>query len=149
MPIESIIRDRHMNEVQKRKFDPKIETRVRREEFRKVEELAKEEGKSKSEVLREALLWYLDNREQLKNQDRETLTVKAINAMSNRLAAMIARLSRIDGTLFELTYASMNTTDEGKAAFEAALAKAKQKMANSLDQDERELAEKTKRIIKG
>ncbi len=54
----------------KRSFNPKIETRLRREEYNKIEKLADEQKKSKSEVLREAALWYLDNQERLKNQKR-------------------------------------------------------------------------------
>jgi TRAP-type C4-dicarboxylate transport system substrate-binding protein len=51
-------------------------------------------------------------------------------------------------TLFELTYVSMSGTEDGKKAFEAALTKAKQKMAKSVEQDERDIVEKMKKVVK-
>jgi metal-responsive CopG/Arc/MetJ family transcriptional regulator len=133
----------------KRSFNPKIETRLRREEYNKIEKLADEQKKSKSEVLREAALWYLDNQEQLKNQKRETEMVKATDAMADRICAMLARQGRLMATLFELTYVSMSQTKEGREAFEAALTKAKQKMAQKVEADEHDLVKKMKKVVKG
>jgi predicted DNA-binding protein len=135
-------------ESKKRSFNPQVETKLRREDFNRLDELAKIEKKTKSEVLREALLWYLDNQEQLKNQERETVMAKATDAMANRVCAMLARQGRLMATLFELTYVSMSQTKEGKEAFEAALTKAKQKMAKSVEQDERDIVEKMKKVVK-
>lgn len=136
-------------QTEKRSFDPRVETKLRREDFKRVDELAILEKKTKSEVVREAVLWYLDHKEELKNLERDTVTVKAIDAMTNRVCAMLARQGRLMATLFELTYVSMSQTEEGKAAFNAALTKAKQKMAQSVEADERDMVEKMKRVIKG
>jgi hypothetical protein len=43
----------YMVEGKRRVFKPKLETKVRREEFQKVSALAAMEGKTKSEVVRE------------------------------------------------------------------------------------------------
>ena len=51
------------------------------------------------------------------------------------------------GTLFELTHANMAGTKEGKAAFEAALTSAKQKMAKAVEKDERELVDAMKKTV--
>ena len=135
-------------ESKKRTFNPQVETKLRREDFNRLDEFAKLEKKTKSEVLREALLWYLDSQEQLKNQERETVTAKAIDSMTNRVCAMLARQGRLMATLFELTYANMSQTKEGKEVFEAALQKAKQKMAQAVEKDERDIVESMKKVLK-
>jgi len=138
-----------MAESKKRVFKPKLETKVRREDFQRVEEIARSDNKTKSEVVRDAVLWYLDHREELKNEPKETAYAQAVNAMTNRVCAMLARQGRLMGTLFELTYANMGQTKEGAAAFEAAANTAKQKMAKAVDKDERDLVDAMKRVAKG
>jgi metal-responsive CopG/Arc/MetJ family transcriptional regulator len=134
-------------EQKKREIKPTVETKLTREDFKRVEELAKEDGVSKSELVRQALLWYMAHRDELKNEPRDTMIVNAIEAMTNRVCAMLARQGRQVGTLVELTYSNMSQTKEGKAAFEAAFQSAKQKQARSIEKDERELVEAMKRTV--
>ncbi|MBX9941896.1 MAG: hypothetical protein K2Y32_21695 [Candidatus Obscuribacterales bacterium] len=138
-----------MREAKKREFKPKLETKVRREDFQRVSDLAKLEKKTKSEVVREAVLWYLENQEQLKNEPRETAVALEIQGMTNRICAMLARQGRQIGTVYELTYNSMSGTKEGKSAFEAAANTAKQKHARRVQDDEREVVEAMKKKVKG
>ena len=49
-------------EEKKRGFKPTLETKLTREDFNRVDAMAKAEGRTKSEVMREALLWYLDHK---------------------------------------------------------------------------------------
>jgi metal-responsive CopG/Arc/MetJ family transcriptional regulator len=137
-----------MTETKKREFKPKLETKLRREDFKRVDDLAKLEGKTKSEVVREAVLWYLDNREQLKNESRDGVIAQSIDAMANRVCAMLARQGRLIGTVFELTYSNMSRTGEGKSSFEAAVTTANRKMVRAVQKDERELAEAMKKTVK-
>ncbi len=137
-----------MVEAKRRVFKPKVETKLRREDFQKVEDLAKLENKTKSEVVRDAVLWYLANQEQLKNEPRDSVMAEAIEAMANRVCAMLARQGRQIGTVFELTHSSMSGTAEGKAAFEAASTTASQKMARAVQKDERDLVEAMKKAVK-
>lgn len=134
-------------EKKKREVKPTVETKLSREDFKRVDDLAKEDGVSKSELVREAIRWYLANRDELKNEPRDTMIVGSIDAMTNRVCAMLARQGRLIGTLFELTYTNMSQTKEGKASFDAALASAKQKMAKSVEKDERDLVEAMKRTV--
>jgi metal-responsive CopG/Arc/MetJ family transcriptional regulator len=138
-----------MAEPKKREFKPKVETRLRRDEFRKLDDLATLEKKSKSEVVREAVLWYLANQEQIKNEPRETAIALEIEGMTNRICAMLARQGRQIATVFELTHASMSQTPEGEAAFEAAVATANQKQNRSVTKDEREVVDAMKKKVKG
>lgn len=137
-----------MIETKKRAFKPRVETKLTREDFKKVDELAMMENKTKSEVVRDAVLWYLENQEQIRNEERETVTAKSIDAMTNRVCAMLARQGRLIATLFELTYANMSQTEAGKEAFNTALSRAKQKMAKTVEQDEKHVVEAMKRALK-
>ena len=135
-------------QAEKPEYKPRVETKLRREDFKRVEDLAKEDGVTKAEIVREAVLWYLAHRDELRNEPRDSMITGAIEAMTNRVCAMLARQGRLIGTLFELTHANMAATKEGKAAFEEALTSAKQKMAKAVDKDERDLVEAMKKTVK-
>lgn len=134
-------------EEKKRTFRPTLETKLTREDFNRVDAMAKAEGRTKSEIMREALLWYLDHKAELANKPRDTETVLAIKEMTNRVCAMLARQGCLVGTLYELTYMSL-PTEEAKKQFQAANSTAKQKMRNRLEKDEKELAEKLSGIVR-
>ena len=134
-------------EEKKRGFKPTLETKLTREDFNRVDAMAKAEGRTKSEIMREALLWYLDHKAELANKPRETETVLAIKEMTNRVCAMLARQGGKVGTLYELTYMSL-PNEEAKKQFQAANSTAKQKMRTRLEKDEKELAEKLGGIVR-
>jgi predicted DNA-binding protein len=134
-------------EEKKRGFKPTLETKLTREDFNRVDAMAKAEGRTKSEIMREALLWYLDHKAELANKPRETETVQAIKEMTNRVCAMLARQGGQVGTLYELTYMSL-PNEEAKKQFQAANSTAKQKMRTRLEKDEKELAEKLGGIVR-
>ncbi len=131
----------------KPEYKPRVETKLSRQDFKRVDDLAKEDGVTKAEIVREAVLWYLANRDELRNEPRDSMITTSIEAMTNRVCAMLARQGRLIGTLFELTYANMANTKEGKTAFESALTLAKQKMAKAVEKDERDLVEVMKRTV--
>lgn len=134
-------------EEKKRGFKPTLETKLTREDFNRVDAMAKVEGRTKSEIMREALLWYLDHKAELANKPRETETVQAIKEMTNRVCAMLARQGGQVGTLYELTYMSL-PNEAAKKQFQAANSTAKQKMRTRLEKDEKELAEKLGGIVR-
>lgn len=135
-----------MSEGKKRKFKPTVETKLAQADSNRVAELARAEGKTKSEVVREAVLWYLEHKEELANRDRETQIAKEIKAMTDRVCGMLARQGAALGTLYELTWMSLPNED-AKEQFRAAVTTAKQKMRNRLEKDERDLAEQLKRAV--
>jgi stringent starvation protein B len=137
-----------MGESKKYEFKPRVETKLSRADFKRVDDLAREDGVTKSEIVREALLWYLEHRDEIKNEPRETAIAQQIEAMTNRVCAMLARQGRWMGTMFELTNISMSQTKEGREAFETARKTAAQKMARSIEKDERDLVEAMKRTVK-
>ncbi|MGI0133581.1 MAG: ribbon-helix-helix protein, CopG family [Candidatus Micrarchaeaceae archaeon] len=137
-----------MTESKKRVFKPKLETKLAREDHRRVDDLARAEGKTKSEVLREAVLWYLDNKEQIKNEPHDKAIALSIEAMTNRICAMLARQGRQVATMFELTHDSMSGTAEGEASFAAAVTRANQKTAKRVQEEERELIAAMRKALK-
>lgn len=133
--------------AEKPEYKPRVETKLNRKDFRRVDDLAKEDGVTKAEVVREAVLWYLAHRDEIRNEPRDSMITSSIEAMTNRVCAMLARQGRLIGTLYELTYSNMTSTKEGKESFESALTAAKQKMAKSVEKDERELVASMKKTI--
>jgi hypothetical protein len=136
-----------MIEEKKRKFKPTVETKLAQADSNRVGELARLEGKTKSEVVREAVLWYLAHKEELKNRDRDTQIATEIRGMTDRICAMLARQGDAVGTLYELTWMSLPNED-ARAQFKTAETTAKQKTRKRMEKDERDLAEVMKKVVK-
>lgn len=131
----------------KRKFKPTVETKLAQADSNRVGELARKEGKTKSEIVREAVLWYLDHKEELEYKDRELQIAKEIRGMTDRICGMLARQGAALGTLYELTWTSLPNED-AREQFRAAMTTAKQKMRNRLEKDERDMAEALKKVVR-
>ncbi len=147
-----------MNEVKKRVFNPRVETRLTRADINRLDEAAKTAGKSRSDFTRQALLWYLDNQENLEHDQRETEIakamryatdqhVKAINSGVERVCKMLARQGAAIGTLYELSWMALPDDENARAAFEAASNTAKQKMRKHVERDEAEISDKMKKVV--
>ena len=147
-----------MEAAKKRVFSPKVETRLTRADITRLDKAAKAEEKSRSDFVRQALLWYLDNQEKLEHDERETEVakamryatdqhVKAINNGVERICKMLARQGTAIGTLYELSWMALPDDENARAAFEAASNTAKQKMRKHVERDEADLATRTKKVI--
>ena len=145
-------------EPKKRVFSPKVETRLTRADINRLDQAAKTAGKSRSDFVRQALLWYLDNQEKLEHDGRETEVakamryatdqhVKAINSGVERVCRMLARQGAAIGTLYELAWMALPDDEDARGAFEAAANTAKQKMRKHVDRDESELAASFKKVV--
>ena len=147
-----------MDEAKKRVFNPRVETRLTRPDITRLDEAAKTDGKSRSDFVRHALLWYLDNQEKLEHDKRETEVaqamryatdqhVKAINSGVDRVCKMLSRQGSAIGTLYELSWMALPDDENARAAFEAASNTAKQKMRKQVDKDADELASSFKKVV--
>lgn len=147
-----------MAEVKKRVYNPKVETRLARQDITRMDEAARIAGMSRSEFARKALLWYLDNQEKLTIDDRENETakamryatdqhVKAINSGVDRICKMLSRQGAAIGTLYELSWMALPDDENARKAFEAASNIAKQKIRKRIEQDEAELVERIKKVV--
>ncbi|MBX9686253.1 MAG: hypothetical protein K2X27_06095 [Candidatus Obscuribacterales bacterium] len=139
------------------RFSPKVETRLTRADINRLDGAAKAAGTTRSDFIRRGLLWYLDNLDNLKDAEREGQTaqairyatdqiVKAILSATDRICGMLARQGAEVGTLYELTWRACGTA-EAKEQFTAAANTAKQRQRNRLDNDERSIAERTKKVV--
>jgi hypothetical protein len=119
---------------------------------------SKERGVTKSELAREAIRCYIANYEEIKGQTRDgeiaaamryatEQIVKAINGGIDRICKMLARQGRAIGTLYELSWMSLPDDEDARKAFEAAPTRAKQKMARHVENDEKEFAERLKKVV--
>ncbi len=149
-----------MEAAKKRVFSPKVETRLTRADINRLDKAAKAEEKSRSDFVRQALLWYLDNQEKLEHDERETEVakamryatdqhIKAINNGVERICKMLARQGTAIGTLYELSWMALPDDENAKMAFEAAANTAKQKMRRHVEKDENELAASFKKVVTG
>lgn len=149
-----------MEASKKRVYSPKVETRLTRADINRLDEAAKTAAKTRSDFVRQAVLWYLDNQENLEHDKRETEVakamryatdqhVKAINSGVERICKMLARQGAAIGTLYELSWMALPDDENAKMAFEAAANTAKQKMRKHVERDEAELSEKMKKVVTG
>lgn len=147
-----------MDEKIKRVYSPKVETRLARKDISRLDELARAAGKSRSELARQALLWYLDNQDKLEIDLREAETakamryatdqhVKAINSGVDRICKMLSRQGAAIGTLYELSWMALPDDENARKAFEAASNIAKQKIRKRVELDEAELVERIKKVV--
>lgn len=138
---------------------PRVETRLASADVKRLEAAAEKAGQSRAEFARQALLWYLDNLENLEHDKREAEVaqamkyateqhVRAINSGVDRICKMLARQGRAVGTLYELAWMALPDDDNARAAFENAVQIAKQKMARHVERDEQEIAEKMKKVVR-
>jgi hypothetical protein len=113
----------------------------------RLEALAKIDGKTKTELAREAMTWYLDHRENEQNADRDSVYAKALKEMTNRICGMRARQGAEVGVLYEVTWRNFEANNDAES-FISAANYVKSKMRKRLDADEKALAAKMGNIVK-
>ena len=144
--------------MSKKRPDPKVETRLTPKDMERLNSFSATSKRSKAEIARESIRWYLDNQEQIGVKTRDTETaqairyatvelVKAINSGVDRICKMLARQGRAIGTLYELSWMSLPDDENARKAFEAAATRAKQRMARHVEKDEEKLAETMKKVV--
>jgi predicted DNA-binding protein len=109
--------------------------------------LAKRDGKTKTELAREALTWYLDQRENEEHAERDGVYAKAIKEMTNRICGMLARQGTALGVLYELTWRSLSDA-ESRSEFDSIVNQVKAKQRKRLDGDEKALTAKMAAVVK-
>lgn len=124
----------------------------------KLAELAGLQSRTKTEIAREAIRFYLNNYENIKNQSRDheiaeaikyatNQLLKAISSGVDRICKMLARQGAAIGTLYELSWMALPDDEDARRIFESAANKAKDKMRKRLELDEAEIAERNKKIV--
>lgn len=111
-----------------------------------VKELSTEHERTKTELAREAIRWYLDHYDKIKEDKRQSEITQALNAMTNRICGMLARQGAEIGTLYELAWQG-HVENKIEARFTAAANQVKSNMRKRLTEDERKIAESMKKVV--
>jgi hypothetical protein len=99
------------------------------------------EKKTRPEVTRDAMLWYLDNREKLAEDMRQSKLEKRIKHMEDRLASLLSKANLDLGTLVQIMFNKMGGTEAEKTeAFKKARRQSVKRLRTKL-QDESEMTE--------
>ena len=78
-------------------------------------EIANGKQRTRTEVAREAIRWYLDNYEQLANTGRDSLIEKRLKKLEDRLAKLQIKTAIDAGMIFLLMYRHMDLDERDKA----------------------------------
>jgi metal-responsive CopG/Arc/MetJ family transcriptional regulator len=124
----------------------KIDTYLSAQDHQRLISLTKIKRKTRSEVVREAVRWYLDNHEQNKQTKNESELSKNIKNMTDRICGMLARQGAQTGTLYELAWQN-HVENKMQARFVAASNVVKGKMRKRLEDDEKAIAERMNKVV--
>lgn len=120
---------------------PRIETRLAREDFSRFETLVKETGRTRTEVVREAVLHYLDCAEPepeiQRVHERDRLIVNALKSMENRYSGLLVRLGIDLETVVALLWAS-SPKDSREKLFAECKRVGQERFRRTLDNVEKE-----------
>jgi hypothetical protein len=132
-----------------RKYTP-LNVNLSTDDHHRLAEMAKElstdQERTKTEVAREAIRWYLDHYEKIKEDKRQSEITQALNAMTNRICGMLARQGAEIGTLYELAWQN-HVDNKIEPRFTAAANTVKTNMRKRLTEDERRIAESMKKVV--
>ncbi len=117
---------------------PQLATRLSSPDLDRFNALAETKGWTKAELAREAIRWYLDNQDNLKNSTRDNLYAKEIHKMADRLVAFLVPMRREISALVHLSYYNI----EDKRQLKSALKFAFDQMRKQLPAEERAIADK-------
>lgn len=124
----------------------KIDTYLSAQDHQRLLSLTKVKRKTRSEVVREAVRWYLDNHEQTKPSKNESELSKNIKNMTDRICGMLARQGAQTGTLYELAWQN-HVENKIQDRFVAANNLVKGKMRKRLEDDEKAIAERMNKVV--
>lgn len=132
-----------------RKYTP-LNVNLSTDDHHRLAEMAKEissdQERTKTEVAREAIRWYLDHYEKIKEDKRQSEITQALNAMTNRICGMLARQGAEIGTLYELAWQN-HVDNKIEPRFTGAANTVKANMRKRLTEDERKIAESMKKVV--
>ena len=132
-----------------RKYTP-INVNLSSDDHRRLEKMAKdlssEHPRTKTDLAREAIRWYMDHYDKIKEDKHQSEVTQALNAMTNRICGMLARQGAEIGTLYELAWDN-HVENKIEGRFTAAANRVKSNMRKRLTDDERKIAESMKKVV--
>jgi len=132
-----------------RKYTP-LNVNLSADDHRRLGDMAKElstdHERTKTDLAREAIRWYLDHYATIKDDKRQSEITQSLNAMTNRICGMLARQGAEVGTLYELAWQN-HVDNKIEPRFTAAANSVKANMRKRLTEDERRIAESMKKVV--
>lgn len=124
---------------------PTIETKLSEADFVRFEQLCRLEDKTKTELAREAIRFYMDQKENQLLDERESALELRIKKMEDRIAKLIIKVGLDVGTLHQLFW-SRSDKDSRDELFTQCYISAVKRLQNKLSNQEDELVSKAKNI---
>lgn len=124
---------------------PTVETKLSEPDFVRFEQLCRLEDKTKTELAREAIRFYMDQKENQLLDERESALEQRIKKMEDRIAKLIIKVGLDVGTLHQLFW-SRSDKDSRDELFTECYISAVQRLQNKLSNQEDELVSKAKNI---
>jgi len=81
-------------EMEKKKVrrTPRVETRLAPQDFIDFDQICRIEGKTRSEMVRKAIQFYVSNHEKQKREPEESILDKRLKRMEDRIAGLLVKL---------------------------------------------------------
>jgi hypothetical protein len=127
-------------------FRSRVETYLSAEDHERFISLCRRRKTTQASVVRDAIRWYLDNQEQIKETKAESELSKNIKNMTDRICGMLARQGAQTGTLYELAWQN-HVENKMQERFVAASNLVKGKMRKRLEDDEKAIAERMNKVV--
>lgn len=118
-----------------------LATKISKSDQLRLEQICQLENKTKAEVLREALRYYMDRKETNLLDERDSLLEKRIKRMEDRLASLMVKVGLDVGTLHQLFW-SRADQDGRDELFTQCYISAVKRLKKKLNPDEKNLADR-------
>ncbi len=120
------------------KRTPRLETRLTPETFVKFEQLCLAEKSTKTQLVREAILFYLDHRMKTELRKQEEETASRLDKIADRICGLLYKVGVDSNAVAQFIYEMGD--DEERDAFDECHGKAVKYMRNRITADEKEAA---------
>jgi len=117
---------------------PRLETRVVPETLAKFEQLCLAEKKTKTQLVREAILFYLDHRSKTEVRKQEEEQASRLEKIANRICGLLYKVGVESGAVARFIYEMGD--DEERDTFEECHEKAVQHMRNRMTAEDKQAA---------
>ena len=124
---------------------PTVDTKLSESDYIRLDQFCRLKQRTKTEVAREAIRFYLDHQENKILDERESAVEQRIKKMEDRIAKLIVKVGLDVGTLHQLFWSRADQDGRDELFTECYISADKQ-LQNKLNKQEDELAEKAKKL---
>jgi hypothetical protein len=121
---------------------PRMETRLAPQDFIEFDQICRMEGKTRSEMVRKAIQFYVANHERLRKEPEESALDKRLKKMEDRIAGLLVKLGI---GVYKLDHLFWIRSDSSvrKELFKECYVAGVRRMREKLNKDEEELRQAT------